>query len=326
MKKLLAIAVVSSFALTACGGGGGGGGGGLRADATPVQSTAGSASEPAPTQQAWGEDNSTPVALPPPNNPGGYLDLSTVSTATAVPLGSYATVNTGAVTPQITMSSPRDVRVRIAELGVDETFAQADIQSTQTWWGGVEVATAQRGAGTKQTLMYNVPSGDGFNLRYSSLGIWDQSDVAGNITQSIAMSYGSRTLGTDIPTTGTANYVGVMLGNAIEGAGQSYSVNALATATADFGARNVALSTSGSVLTHRTTGAISDGSGYNLSGTLTYPAATNALSGTLTTANGKTGQAVGHFYGPQAAELGVTFKLNSAGGTQPFVGGAALKR
>ncbi len=61
-----------------------------------------------------------------------------------------------------------------------------------------------------------------------------------------------------------------------------------------------------------------------MAGTLSYPAATNALSGTLTTADGKTGAATGNFYGPQAAELGVTFKLGSPSGT--LVGGAALKR
>src|SRR5207237_7991076 len=126
-----------------------------------------------------------------------------------------------------------------------------------------------------------------------------------------ALSFGSRTLGTDIPNTGTATYSGFVLGNAIESPGQQFSITALATATADFGARSVSLISANSAKTDRATGIVTADAGYNVSGTLTYAPGSNALAGNLASANGKTGPATGAFYGPQAAELGVPFSLTA---------------
>jgi len=68
--------------------------------------------------------------------------------------------------------------------------------------------------------------------------------------------------------------------------------------------------------------------GTALSGVLTYAAGTNALSGTLTTANGSlSGPAVGQFYGPAAEELGGAFSLTSTTTSQDHVvGGFGAKR
>jgi hypothetical protein len=55
--------------------------------------------------------------------------------------------------------------------------------------------------------------------------------------------------------------------------------------------------------------------GTALSGTLTYQTQHNALSGTLTSANGLlSGPTTGQFYGPAAQELGGAFTLLPAGG------------
>ncbi len=256
-------------------------------------------------------------------------DLTSLTASTTVPVGSVARMSTasGDYTPLVAFSNAPTLRVVIATLGIDDTYTQADLLST-TVIGGVQMPTLARASGgTSRRITYLLPASSGLSLRFSSLGIWDRADITtGVIFDTAAISFGNRTLGADIPTVGTATYSGFALGNAIEAGGQQFSVTALATATADFQARSVILATANSAKTNRATGALVADAGYNVTGALVYSAGVNALSGSVTSANGKTGTASGAFYGPQAAELGVTFQLASTGGTLPFVGGAALKK
>jgi hypothetical protein len=219
------------------------------------------------------------------------------------------------------MPSSDSVRVRIPELGVDETFSMADASGSLA---SIPVLTHTNG-NIKTSLTTFVPGQTGLNLQYSNLGVWDQYDLASNtLKQTVVVSFGAKTLGSDIPVTGTATYNGFLIGSAVESAG-SYSIWAMANATASFSDRLVSFATSQSLKTDKSTGLITPDPGYNLSGTLGYSAGVNALSGTLTTANGKSGPGAGTFYGPQAQEVHVTFRVTSPGGTQPFVGGAAMK-
>lgn len=297
MKIPLLAAALAARALAGCGGGGG-----------PVRSE-GSPTAPLPD--------------------GANRDLTTVSAPTAMTVGAVSRMENGAgpYAPSVTFSNAPSARIAIPSLGVDDTFAQADVVSTSVL-AGVQIPTLRRtGAGSARTLTYLVPSTGVSGLRFSSLGVWDRADLTtGIINQMAAISFGSRTLGADVPTTGTATYSGFVLGNAIESAGRQFSITALATATADFGARSIAFTSANSAKTDRATLAISADPGYNLTGTLTYSAGSNTLAGTLNSANGKSGPATGAFYGPQAAEMGVTFSLTGIGGVQPFVGGAGLKK
>ena len=301
MKTALVPALLAACTLAACGGGGGGGG--------------------ASAMRA-------PSSEQPPVT-GSGTDLTAMSTPTALTVGSVARMDTsaGAFTPAVTFSNAPTVRIAIPALGVDDTFTQADVVSTNVI-AGVQIPTARRSdAQGVRTLTYIVPSNGPSGLRFSSLGIWDRADLTtGTINQQAAISFGTRTAGGDIPTTGTATYSGFLLGNATELGGKQFSISALASATADFGARSVALSSTGSGKTDRATGVLVSDPGYNVTGTLTYAAGANALSGTVSSTNGKTGSAAGTFYGPQAAELGVTFSLANGASATPFVGGAALKR
>lgn len=298
MKILFAAAVLfAAGALTGCGGGGGGDG---------------------PVRQS-------PAPLPDGSNSG----LTTLAAPTALTVGSVARLDNGAgaYAPSVVFSNAPTVRISIPALGVDDTFAQADLVSTSIF-NGVQIQTLRRsGDGSQRTLTWIVPSTGVSGLRFSSLGVWDRADMAtGVINQTAAISFGSRTLGSDVPTVGTATYSGFLVGNAIELSGQQFSITALATGTADFAARNVAFSSANSAKTDRTTGILAADANYNLTGTLTWAAGSNTLAGTLHSANGKTGPAMGAFYGPQAAEMGVTFALTASSGGQPFVGGAGLKK
>jgi hypothetical protein len=191
---------------------------------------------------------------------------------------------------------------------------------------GVQLTTFTHTSGTStRTLTYIVPGQAALPLRFSSLGYWEDTDFTTGITHAAAISFGSRTFANDIPTSGTASYSGTMIGSAVEGT-NILSLTADAIATANFANRIVSVATNNSMKMDRSTSVSIADAGYNFTGTLSNPAGVNSLSGTLTTANGKTGSATGNYYGPQAAELGFTFRLTSPGGGQPFIGGAALRR
>jgi hypothetical protein len=317
MNKPVFAALVAATILSACGGGGGSGSGPVR---------------PSDTVPASTSPDGAPAADDAPLDPLGqvpasdhHIDFTVQTELTPAGLGSFDTLN-ATVAPEISLSNTPSIRVAIPELGVDDVFGPGELVSSDTGFFRVDTAMVESG-GTRRTVTYIVPDSDSTNpyrLQFSSLGVWNTADVAtGKISEVVAFSVGTRTLGSDIPTTGTGTYFGTMLGIAVEGTSQ-FSVGANAGATANFATRNVSLQTTNSVKTDLATGAVTAAGGYDMAGTLTYPAATNALSGTLTTADGKTGAATGNFYGPQAAELGVTFKLTSPTGT--LVGGAGLKR
>jgi hypothetical protein len=270
----------------------------------------------------------TPDSVPPAAD-GSGRDLTTLPTPTALTVGSISRMDNGAgaYAPAVFFSNAPTVRISIPALGVDDTFAQADVVSTSVF-NGVQIQTLRRtGNGSARTLTYIVPSTGVSGLRFSSLGVWDRADLTtGIVNQTAAISFGSRTLGSDVPTVGTASYSGFLVGSAVEVPGQQLSITALAVATADFGARNVAFSSASSAKTDRVTGVLTADAGYNVTGTLTWAAGSNTLGGTVNSANGKTGPATGAFYGPQAAEMGVTFALTGPAGAQPFIGGAGLKK
>lgn len=310
MKKSIPAVLLAAGVLVACGGGGGG------------------ATRPTDTVPASAQSDPPVASLDPLGQipaSGNHIDFTKATSLTSAELGSAAALN-GTLTPAVSLSNAPSIRVAIPELGVDDTFTAADVTSILDEFFLIQTAS-RSGGGTTRTVSYVVPdSGDtnGFKLQFSSLGVWNTTDIAtGAVTQAVAFSVGTRTLGSDIPTTGTANYFGFMLGQAFEGPNQ-YSVNANAAAIADFGARSVSYSTQRSVKTDLKTNEITQAGNYDMSGTLRYASGVNALSGTVTTADGKTGTAAGTFYGPQAAELGMTFKLTSSSGS--LVGGAALKR
>jgi len=122
---------------------------------------------------------------------------------------------------------------------------------------------------------------------------------------------GFETVRSDLPKTGTASYTSYVTGTSVGGtAGQAFwrdtPVSGTAKITADFG--NGSLSTALSL----TANAQSIG---DFSGTAPIESATSHFKGDLT-ANGATqGTFSGSFFGPQAAEVGYTFRVQSSIGT-----------
>lgn len=193
---------------------------------------------------------------------------------------------------------------------VEQTFSVAD--GTLALSGSDIVGTAVNN-GASVTFVLKDPSVLG--LSYSTLGSWEYVDgvdvhVGGNLSLGVGTS--------TIPTTGSATYVGSMIGQLWE-AGTISSVTAQASAIADFGLRSVSLTTSDSTL-----GGVPDSS-LDLTGTLFYAAGDNNLTGTLQTLTMQ-GPAWAKFYGPAAAELGGTFFVKDLANTRQMTGAFGLKQ
>jgi hypothetical protein len=261
-----------------------------------------------------------------------YNDLTNLPSPVGLDIGSVTSFNNSTenypettLTPQI-FASDASMTLVIPELGVNDIYTAADVVSTGVIGNTtIPVVDAVKTSGTVTREWVYIQPTVSSSLRYSTLGIWVQTDSSTSATDTAFISAGSKTVGSDIPTAGMASYTGAILGFATEGIGANYTIKAPAFAVADFGARSVTLNSALSIKTSHATLETTFDNNYNLSGTLTYSAGNNALSGTISTV-GKTGSATGVFYGPQAAEIGGTFRVSDPGGTGMFAGGFGLKQ
>jgi hypothetical protein len=190
----------------------------------------------------------------------------------------------------------------------------------------VTLFTANKTAsdGSRRSVLMLDPVSAG--LSYSTLGFWSYASSATATTHHGGFFHlGSQTLGRDIPTSGTASFAGTMLSTFADGAAL-YDVSAVARAQADFGARQVRLTTEGSRrVPLGTLGAPVADSSLNLSGTLSYAAGSNAMSGTLS-AGTMAGPSSAKFYGPAGAEIAGSYAIQDAGITRQMVGSYALRK
>ena len=162
-----------------------------------------------------------------------------------------------------------------------------------------------------------------FGWDYQTFGTWvtgggTGSGTVGNYT------VGSVSTGSGIPTTGSGTYTGSTGGRYSDALGNDHFTSSDLSASANFATRSVSL-TSSSTATTRDLLAVSADANLDFTGTMTYTAATNNLSGTITTTGGDTGTVKGQFYGPAAEELGGTFSLNPVG-LKAFIGAFGAKK
>ncbi len=159
-----------------------------------------------------------------------------------------------------------------------------------------------QGSTSSPNLSY--PTGNS-SLSYMSFGQWVQPMSTSTLGGFFA--FGNVTPGPAIPSTGSATYNGAFHATTIEGSlfgVLTRTVDGSLTATADFVARRVSVSTSNGVDPR-----------FNFGGVLTYATGSNALSGSFSapppspgTAS-YSGSAVARFFGPGAEELGGAFLL-----------------
>lgn len=146
-----------------------------------------------------------------------------------------------------------------------------------------------------------------FGWDYQSFGIWSTGHGTGSGTYG-AISVGAATPGVSIPTTGTATYTGITGGRYIDGNAQDWFTSSVMTAAANFGTRSIDFTTSGTRSTQDLINSTAN-SDLDMFGTLRYVAATNKITGSVSTVSGHTGTVTGQFYGPSAQEIGGTFSL-----------------
>jgi hypothetical protein len=227
--------------------------------------------------------------------------------------------------------------VAVPGLDFDETFSPPASEPIGELPGARFYVQAIRASdGSVRSLLLLDPRSAG--LSYSTLGMWmHQPDGSITPTHVGVLAVGAETRSSDIPTTGSANYNGVMTG-IYANEGRLYRVGATAAAQANFGTRTIALNTAGSQrveLDAPAAAPVAD-AGLDLSGTLTYDPGRNVLvnSGSFRTTGNRmpTGYARGRFFGPAAAELGGSFfvrngsSTGSANNTETMSGGFVLKK
>ncbi len=174
--------------------------------------------------------------------------------------------------------------------------------------------------GTKYALAAN-PYDFGWN--YQSFGIWTTGAGTGSGTHG-AMSAGAETAGSAIPTAGTATYTGYAGGRYVNAIGQYWFTGANMSADANFTTRSIAFSTTGTTVTPDLVAQTANNN-LNMTGTLSYSAATNNITGNITTTGGLTGTVTGRFYGPSAQEIGGVFSASS-GSLEKYGGAFGGKR
>jgi hypothetical protein len=299
-------ALAALTALSGCGGGGSNWKGGDFTAAPPAYPTI--------TSNAAVPSQSFPARL---DQPG------TLTSRSATVIGSSTWTAAGlpqSVRLDITI---RDALTPGAALSFTETFSSFTPYADPGTGAAFSTAEKTGGDGSIRRVRLMTPSSLG--LHYSTLGAWEYEPSAG-AAQSFAAQFaiGPATRGVDLPTSGSANYSGAMIGNYADGAA-IVPVSAFASASADFGARVLRVGTTGTFLSgpdvHRPDLDIDPATS-----TLTWAKSTNVLSGTLRTGGNLSGSASGRFYGPAAAELGGGFFLRDSASGEQMSGAFVMKK
>lgn len=214
--------------------------------------------------------------------------------------------------------------------GFGQSWSTANGQVlTQTTIAGLAAATFTDAA-LSSSVSYVLPYSATLNpagYTYQTFGSWGTVNGAGH--QENYFSAGVSSVAAALPVAGTATYTGQAVGTYVNSLTNDPSrTSATMNATADFAARTVAFSTTGttSLSNNAAVGTLpTPNAGLNMSGTLSYAAGNNTFTGAVTTGNGMSGNATGRFYGPGIAvatpskvvgappEIGGTFAVTAPG-------------
>lgn len=325
MNKNLVIALLASTAITACGGGGGGGG---STGTTPTTQTV----------------NYTPVAFTDKDS----VELGTTVRFSGDSVQTDLTVNPGVAVTSLsntgdtgtaTVDVTYDFDGQIIKLVLDHSngsaleFEEAEgdnIADASTIYGpdfsGILFATGDDGA---KFGMAADAVNDDIDFSYQTFGVWERGRGATS-AEVVAATIGVASQGSNIPTSGTATYDGWTGGAFLDELGQyDYLTVSELTAVADFGARSVSVTSDDTILYNMVTESFvttaGAGDDFDFSGTLTYSAGSNDLSGSMTMVGGQVGTMRARFYGPNAEEIGGTFH-GTGDGFELYTGSFGAKR
>ncbi|WP_163268072.1 transferrin-binding protein-like solute binding protein [Chelativorans alearense] len=174
----------------------------------------------------------------------------------------------------------------------------------------------------KIDIAFAEPGADGFE--YQTYGTWFERDFVVSEANIGAASIGSDTPVANIPSSGKATFKGTAGGEYIDydesNIPEWHYMTSEATLNADFARRSVDFKTDDT----KSLGGVAKDH-LDLTGTMTYSAGSNEMSGNVRTANGMTGKIDGRFYGPGAQEVGGTFAVKGDG-IERYYGGYGAKK
>ncbi len=296
-----------SLSLTACGGGSGG----VESMPPPTSIT------PTPTPTGFTSWSAVPAPGSTVVNGVSQEVTFTASSTAVTSVSPYSAVLPTTYTVKLDASRQfTDITINNANRTIMFSKSAGD---TFGYVAGTSLLLVQNPSGSNYAIAVD-PSVEGWN--YQSFGVWVTGAGTGNGSAG-SVSVGSQTAGSSIPAAGTATFTGKLGGTYLDPAGIDHLEGANMTISADFGARSLALTSSGTQDIQ--TGAAM--TGLDLTGTLSYGAQNNLITGSLTSANGRlTGPATGYFYGPAAQEIGGIFALSAASGLERFGGGFGGRR
>lgn len=162
-----------------------------------------------------------------------------------------------------------------------------------------------------------------YGFEYQTFGAWGAYGNA--TTPAYAVSVGSPSPVSAIPTTGSLTFTGGAAGYYVDASKFSYVTNANMVAVVTFDNRTVAFTTTNTTIAGGPGGALLSSPSLNMTGNLSYAAGINAMTGTATTSNGMSGNMNGKFYGPALNEIGGTYAVTGSG-VGSMVGGFGGKR
>lgn len=366
LAKESCVLVLSALLLTACAGGGGGGGGSTPSVMIPATAIIGTVTPPvAPVAAALIQSvNPVPpsnILLPPNSLPANFpaiaqrmnytfdpagLPSLKVSTLSVDPVDTVAfvspNINIGAMPGDTTLGQPNGISINTA-WGVGLSTNSAATMANDSLGGlpAVVFTLTLPGSIGSEIAGYVLPYSATLNpagYTYQTFGSWIAIPSANNLWEGY-FSTGVPTAVATLPLAGTASYTGVATGSLVDALTRDPAETiATMNASVDFAARTVAFATTGttSLSNNVTAGTLPTASpGLNMSGTLSYAAGSNTFTGSVSSANGMSGNATGRFYGPGIAaatatkvvgappEIGGTFavKNTSVGAMQGAFGG-----
>lgn len=181
---------------------------------------------------------------------------------------------------------------------------------------------------SSQTFVLADPADPSLDWNYQTFGVWQDISVSDTTitTQRGVISAGRASPASGIPTSGGATYEGLASGFYSDFDGNPLLFDSTLTAEANFAARSISFTTSGTTAINDNPVGITSREDLNLNGILLYGANSNQFSGPLTNVDESLGGwATGRFYGSNAEEIGGTFDL-SGSGSESMLGGFGAKR
>lgn len=203
--------------------------------------------------------------------------------------------------------------------GGSASFSTANGDTMQAGFDGyttIALNKSQTSLGT-----FANPAANGFE--YQTYGAWGAYGNA--TTPAYAISVGNPSPASAIPLTGAVTFTGGATGYYVDVNKFGYVTYANMVANVTFNNQSVAFATTNTSVTGGPGAPQISAPALNMTGTLSYAAGTNAMTGTATTTNGMSGNMNGKFYGPALNEVGGTYAVTGAG-VGSMVGGFGGKR